>query len=447
MFPLRGGKILRKILPTIVHPNVRPASPEEVASLTDDVDLASLSATDGLSLQDGGTPIGPAHLTALINLLRDAVVESGLERRNDEAAAKRIVTLVSAINDAGIDGEALLRYGMTFETIVPISVELAFDATNGVEAVHSEWFDVLGISAVQQPPLNRKDFVAAVNAAISKTIPQLLKWVYYAPFADIVNLSVPSVDVLRSAGENPPPQQVVCDQYRWIVDRLSGKSPRQWQTASLELEYQWRRGDEVASLPTAALVDIEVETDVIAIQIADRKVSRKGAGESEPLGSQVKEKAKEFLRQRRYSDAAALFEFMGDYANLPKAGCLNDRGFCWIPEDPKRAMYFLEQAASKKYSPRSVNVYNQMCCKLILGELTGVRLIAEYYWAREFENHFVDATLWRRDGDQWRLEEATDAREFIAELALAAAESEGWPERIVRWTKRLEALRKGEYFV
>jgi hypothetical protein len=418
-----------------------------VTSVTEDVDLANLSATDDVGIPDGSLPADGARLAAVIKLLRDAVVESGLERRNDDVVANRIVTLVNAINDAGIDGEALLRYGMTFETIVPVGVELAFDTTNGLEAVHSEWFDVLGISAVQQPQLNRKEFVAAVNTAISKVLPQLLKWVYYAPFADIVNLSVPSADVLRLAGENPPPQQEVCDQYRWIVDRLSGRPARQWQTASLELEYQWRRGDEVASLPTAALVDIEVETDAIAIQIADRKVSRKGTVESEPLENQVKEKAKEFLRQRRYSDAAALFEFMGDYANLPKAECLNDRGFCWVPEDPKRAMYFLEQAAKKKYSPRSVNVCNQMCCKLILGELPSVRSIAEYYWARDFENDSVDATLWRRDGDQWRLEEATDAREFLAELALAAAESEGWPERIVRWTQRLEALRKGEHFV
>jgi hypothetical protein len=410
--------------------------------MTEDVDLANLSATD-----DVGIPAGGTRLAAVVSLLRDAVFETGLERRDDDVLAKRIVTLVNAINDAGIDGEALLRYGMTFDTVVPVAVELAFDTTNGPDAVHSEWFDALGITAVQQPHLNRKEFVAATLAVFSKVLPQLVKWVYYAPFADIVNLSAPSTDVLRLAVENPAPEQEVCEQYRWIVDRLSGRPARQWQTSSLELEYQWRRGDEVANLPTAALADIDVETDAIAVQIADRKVSQKGAAESHPLAGQVKAKAKEFLRQRRYSDAAALFEFMGTTQNLPKAECLNDRGFCWIPEDPKRAMYFLEQAASKKYSPRSVNVYNQMCCKLILGELPSVRLIADYYWARDFENNPVDATLWRRDGDQWRLAEATDAREFVAELALAAAQSEGWPERIARWTQRLEALRKGEHFV
>jgi hypothetical protein len=222
---------------------------------------------------------------------------------------------------------------------------------------------------------------------------------------------------------------------------------QRWITSSLEMEYQWRRGGEVANLPTAALVDIDFDTESIAVELADRNLSRKGAAESDPLASQVKEKAKKFLRQCRYSDAAALFEFIGDHTNLRKADCLNDRGFCWIPQDPKRAMYFLRQAASRRYVPQSVNVYNQMCCKLMLGEMPGVRTIADNYWARQFEDKPVLATLWRRDGDGWRLEETTDAREFVAELALAAAESEGWPDRIERWSQRLQALRRGEYFV
>lgn len=410
--------------------------------MTEEVDLGNLAATDHVAVPDKGP-----RLAAAVRLLRDAVFETGLERRGDDALAKRVVTLVNAINDAGIDGEALLRYGLTFDMVVPVAVELAFDTTNGPDALHSEWFDALGIAAVQQPNLNRREFVAVINTTVSKVLPQLVKWAYYAPFADIVNLRAPSADVLRSTGENPAPQQEVCEQYRWIVDRLSGQPVRQWQTSSLELEYQWRRGDATANLPTAALADIDIDTDAIAIAIADRKVSRKGAAEPDPLAAQVKEKAKEFLRQRRYSDAAALFEFMGDYTKLPKADCLNDRGFCLIPEDPKRAIYYLEQAASRKYAPRSVNVYNQMCCKFVLGELPSVRTIADYYWVREFEGDSVAATLWRLDGNQWRLEETEDAREFVAVLALAAAESEGWPDRITRWNQRLEALRRGEHFV
>jgi hypothetical protein len=398
--------------------------------------------TDDVATPDAGT-----CLAAVVRLLRDAVFETGLERRGNTALARRIVTLVNAINDVGIDGEALLRYGLKYETVVPVAVELAFDSTHGPDALYSEWFDALDITAVQQPHLNRKEFVAALNRAVSKVLPQLEKWVYHAPFADIVNLNVPSADVMRLIGDNPAPQNEVCEQYRWIVDRLSDMPVRRWATSSLELEYQWRRGDGVANLPTAAHADCDVNVDALAVEIADRKVFRKGAPESDPLAAQVKEKAKEFLRQRRYSDAAALFEFMGDHTNLRKADCLNDRGFCWIPEDPKRAMYFLQQAASRNYTPRSVNVYNQICCKLILDELPGVRTIAEYYWARDFENEPVFATLWRRDGDEWRLEDTDDAREFVAELALAAAESEGWPDRVARWTQRLEALRRGEHFV
>jgi hypothetical protein len=308
--------------------------------------------------------------------------------------------------------------------------------------------DAFAIAAVREDKLSRKDFVAAINRAFSKLLPQLANWVYHAPFGDILNLRAPSAEALQGMAGSAPPQKEVCNQYRWIIDRLTDRPVARWITSSLEMEYQWRRGNEVANLPAEALGDIDIDTEAIAMEIADRQVSRRGAAESDPLAAQVKEKAKDFLRQGRYSDGAALFEFIGDLSDLRKADCLNDRGFCWIPEDPKRALYFLQQASARKYSPPAVNVYNQMCCKMALGELAGARTIADYYWVRQYEERPVWATLWRRDGDGWRLEDTPDARECVAELALAVAESEGWPERIAKWRERLEALRStGEHIV
>jgi hypothetical protein len=193
-------------------------------------------------------------------------------------------------------------------------------------------------------------------------------------------------------------------------------------------------------------VELDYKTEDFALQIADRNASRKG-DPYDPLAEQVTDKARSFLRDERYSDAAALFEFVGDHSKFKKSDCLNNRGFCWIPPDPKKAMYFLQQAASRGYQLKAVNTYNQMCCAVSLEDYPAFRAKSENYWAEEFEDERISASLWIRDEGRWVIREVDDAREHIARLALLQAETEGWPTRVDRWTMRLEALLRGEHVV
>jgi hypothetical protein len=103
---------------------------------------------------------------------------------------------------------------------------------------------------------------------------------------------------------------------------------------------------------------------------------------------------KAFLPDHRYAEAAALFEFRGEWEMLPKRECLNNRGSCWISDDPERAMYFLQRAAASGYVPVAVNVYNQMCCKVAMGDTLGIRALSENYWSERFEDNAIHATLW-----------------------------------------------------
>ncbi|ORW49684.1 hypothetical protein [Mycobacterium parmense] len=374
--------------------------------------------------------------------LHDALIAHNIEDA-DEDWPKIISALVSKVTDAGIDGEALVRFGLSEATAFALIVDVVLG--NHVDgAKQREWRDALEIRPAPADTRDRKAITRALTRAVDDRLSVARRWIHHAPFNDILAMTPPSSDLAKQIAESPDPPSEVCVQYTWIAERLSGQPLKQWSTESLEAEYEWRRGRQPAQIPSAALIELEHTTEDFALQIADRNVSRK-RDPYDPIAEHVTDKARSLLRDRRYSDAAALFEFVGDHSKLRKSNCLNNRGFCWIPPDPKKAMYYLQQAASRGYEDRSVNTYNQMCCAVSLGDYPEFRALSERYWAEEFEEEKTPATLWVRDQGQWTLQEVPDAREQIARLALYQAEAEGWPTRVDRWTMRLEALLNGEY--
>lgn len=377
------------------------------------------------------------YLLAAGRLLRDPADAS----RN----AKNILAMTAALTHSGIDGEALVRFGLTKELTIPFALELATSPSDESRLI--EWREALGLGPVYTDRTDAQAYAAAVTHAINKALPTLTRWAYHAPFHDIVSLVPPSAEVFKRIAEGPEPATDVCEQYRWIVDRLSGLVLRNWAQASLESEYDWRRGRRPANIPDSALIEINYTAEDLAVQIADNRLEKR-VNDWDPLIEQVNNKACAFLREQRYSDAAALFEFIGGHANLRASDCMNNRGFCWIPTEPERAMYYLERAASRGYQPAAVNVYNQMCCKVALKDYPGLRALSENYWSELFEPRPVPAWLWVRDGDDsWSLQYTPDARELIAVLALERAETEGWPDRVARWEMRLRELREGNHRV
>lgn len=350
-------------------------------------------------------------LEAVVQQLHDDLITRSLcDQQERSAALKRIFSLVSRITEAGIDGEALVRFGLTHEAAFPFLVDLAIGHSDGQK--FDEWREALRLPA---PPdtSDRSAFGKAIGRALDSCLPVLLAWVRNAPFEDVVTLAPPSAELLEQIVSSPTPAEQMCEEYRWIIDRLSGQPLKSWSTSSLEAEFELLRGRRPAQIPAAAMIKLAYKSEDFAMQIADRNASRKG-DPYDPLTTHVDDKAKSFLREGRYSDAAALFEFMGDHAKHRKSDCLNNRGFCWIPPDPKKALYFLQQAASRSYSPACVNVYNQMCCATALSDHPSLRSLSENYWSEGFEEEPIPATLWVRDGDVWSLQQVKDAREALA---------------------------------
>lgn len=334
-------------------------------------------------------------------------------------------------------------------TAVPLGIALAFQAVKGLSPQGREWVAALGLGSTLVMPGSTSGSVAErVGQLVTNCLPAIRRWVYNAPFADIVSLAPPSPDVQRHILESPDPPSEMCEQYRWIAERLGPHSAEQWTTESLESEYRWRRGQAPANLPGPVLVEIDVTTEAIAIELADRRLLRDDPRTSIPsLKLHADLQAKAFLHDHRYAEAAALFEFMGERKMLAKRDCLNNRGFCLIPDDPERALHLLQRAAAAGYTPAAVNIYNQMCCKITLKDFPGIRALSENYWSEQFEDSPPSAALWSLTDSGWVLDKVVDPREAIALLALRLAEKEGWPGRVSRWTLRLDALRNGEHLV
>jgi hypothetical protein len=388
-------------------------------------------------------------LSAVIRLLHDLLEGRDLHEEPGEAdrKQKQILALTAAVGDVGLDGEALVRFGFAQEIAVRLAVAMVLEATGDRSGRFEEWSKALGIeSALSREPQPKRDGTRSITFS-SSAIQALIRWVHHAPFADIVSWCPPSEAVQKRIAESSEPAKDVRDEYRWIVDRLSGRPASKWHKRSVELEFLWRRGRRPANLPDPALVEIPIATEEIAVEIADRALVNPSTGASPALLDQASTQAKRFLHAGRYTEAAALFEFMGEHSLLPKVQCLNNRGFCLIPCEPINALHFLQAAAHGGYSPVAVNVYNQMCCRVALRDSSAVRALSELYWSDQFEPDASDATLWFRSGAEWVLKETPDARALIAQLALENAMAEGWPDRVARWQKRLEALRENRYTV
>ncbi|MDA0636925.1 hypothetical protein OUY22_26255 [Nonomuraea sp. MCN248] len=202
--------------------------------------------------------------------------------------------------------------------------------------------------------------------------------------------------------------------------------------------------------------DRHIELDELAIEIANRATKATGtslssipslsqltaSGEPSPamlmssLAGEMVTHATRLLRERRYRDAAAVFEFgvQGDPYN---AAFHNNWGFCLIPEDAHEALPHLQHAEELSYFHSGLNAYNQMCCLVELGRRRAALALAERIWARRHSLPSDKCTIWRHHGSSWVLEPTHDIFRDIAEFAAATADAETTGHEADIWRRRL----------
>ena len=321
----------------------------------------------------------------------------------------------------------------------------------------SEWGMLLklgGAARLEAPPstedgsLFADEFRVKFDEVVSRAERLVATWISTATVDDIIRLTPPNDLVIEPAGPGPPQLDPrVRDQYLWFRDRFSGLPISSWTPRSVELEYSWVKNRIVAPFSVGVMSEVSFDRTELSAAIADRVVGAASTWTSwSSLREQVYFHAKRLLRSGRNTEAAALFEFFANQDGA-EVDSLNDRGFCLIPDDPNETLHYLELAAKRGYRPAAVNIFNQVCCHMALGNYRSALGIADFYWRESFKEHLVPASLWNRSNQTWTIEDSIDARISLAKLAQQVAELAEDQGRADTWSRRFTAIIEGSHVI
>ena len=354
----------------------------------------------------------------------------------------------------GLDADSLVRYGMRNEIAGSLlGLLLVRDLMPAIpDVVHPRGIDLDAWSTVFPGKLEidpemkvSVDQIAQRVATVARShVPVLLGWIMRAPLTSLVALPAPSAGELSLAVPSLGSDDLkLYEQYSWLVDRFSTTSLRDWLTSSLLHEYRWHAEQEPPPCRVELMLDREVGRAELNAEIARRTALDVPSGAPDPeavLAADMAGHARALLLQGRCGEAAALFEFAARRRPTdPEAR--NNLGFCLIPSDPKRAMHDLEGAARMGYGHAVVNVYNRVCCHLMLRRPRAALNAAENYWLSK-DDHPGGATLWIwQDDASWKIGDIIDPHRALAELAVKISQTEGWREHEERWRARADSRR------
>jgi hypothetical protein len=369
---------------------------------------------------------------------------------NPAASLEAFGAATDELTRRGLDADSLVRYGMRNEiTGVLAGMLVVSDLGLGADDLAMQrgadldaWRKVLGPLPGVKPSteeVSARRLHAVSAAAVAAYVPPILGWVATAPLNDLMTLSPPSE--IRQGRQVPASSDPkVCQRYAWLVDRFATTSARDWLTGSLQYEYRWINDLEPPPCPPMLMGDREVDLNALSAELARRSALSIG-GEPDPesmLASEIDRHARVLLRAKRYREAAALFEFASLRRPLD-ADVRNNLGFCLVPENPAQALDALRAAAHMGYAPAAVNVHNQACCHLILGQPRSAVGVAEEYW--KVISQAGGAMLWHWDPSQpVKLMDVDDANVAIAELMARLSAVQGWREEESRWLERTRQL-------
>jgi len=376
-------------------------------------------------------------VTALLGILSHG---PEFERPTPEARSEAFIGCADELSKRGLDAVALVRYGMMTEALAPVLASLIVEAMSGdFEPIHGidaqRWRSALGI---ELPTSNSGEssnpgVVGWFEDALLPAVPTLRKWAAGVPLKELIDLRPPTRDFVLSLPTHQPGGRGLRDLYRWAVDHFAHTYYRDWDTTSLHYELRWLDGDILPPCPDEIMRDRKVSRGEIAQEIARRVVYKKKTRDpGESLVSEMTLHARRLLRQGRYSEAAAVFEF-GVQQRPEDAEIRNNLGFCLIPLDAREALNHLSVAANMGYGPSATNAYNQMCCYVAMGRSRAALNVAEDEWKRS-QPARRDAMLWKQSADaQWELSDSEDCLQSVAQFAADIAHAEGWEDQEKYW--------------
>jgi hypothetical protein len=360
------------------------------------------------------------------------------QRPTPEARRDAFKAAADELTRRGLDGLALVRYGMRAEVVAPLLsgllVSLAFggsiQAHDGIDV--SRWCALLDLEPPVQNPVKEGIPAQWFEEVLMPSIPRLNQWVASASLDDLVALSPPEAATLPMPPVVDAPDRIIREQYCWAVDHFAKTYLRDWRTASLHYELRWMDGDLLPPCPNELMQDRRISRQEITEEIAKRVVYNQEGDPGQSLAMEMSRHALKLLRQGRCREAAAVFEF-GVQQRPEDPEVRNNLGFCLVPIEPREALDHLRASANMGYTPSATNTYNQMCCYVAIGRSRAALNVADM----EFQNspHLAkEVLLWRQASDgTWEIVESDNPFQSVAELAVEIARIEGWKEQEQHW--------------
>jgi TPR repeat protein len=402
-------------------------------------------------LQDQSTPRESWRVVSLMTGLRECLnrdPEGIWQPRGEDRLVETMDGIVRELTARGLDGDSLVRYGLFPELIggvlgLLVPQWIRRGDRSDPPPVAQAWRDLLGDRLPDRLPNVDSSNVEASQATIAGVIQRVAvplgSWALSAPLADLLRLTPPESEeeAVRAVGRV---DQRLFVQYRWAAERFSITRLADWTTSSLHAEYKWTQGKAPAPCREDLMEDRAIDPRELAANIAARAVDRppadlpnEFAGVQLNLAVRMQRHAVGLLRERRFREAATLFDFALSQ-NPHDAEAANNLGFCLLPDDASAALKHLDHAASRGYEPRAINAHNRAICGLLLGNPRACLAIAAETW--EDLEVPPPATLWRISGSELSLAERVNVMQEIASVAAQAAALIGDAETEFLWHQR-----------
>lgn len=365
----------------------------------------------------------------------------------DELRARRqtVESVLRALQARGVDGEALVRYGMAPRIAITLLAQVLFLQPDEATPLDlRRWREVLRFSeeaaeAFRNPADDRT--LEEMTSVVGRLQRSFTAWIENAPMIDLLLLAPPTSEDLDAYELLPSSSGLVVDAYTWLWQRSVVNELDRWSTESLVNEFRWQEG-EVGALFSDELLDgPRPDKGLLAMEVARRLTRPVTATDeaAERLFWQLQDQASEHLSHRRYTEATALFDFFHRlHPDHPRA--INNLGFCWLPVDPATALHHLRAAERKGYRPRAINVYNQACALVALDRPSEAFDRLEYYWQHERseDGPLPDSVLWHYEDGEWTLEHIPLPLQSLCVLGEHIATALGRADRTARWSERGE---------
>ncbi|WP_444960890.1 tetratricopeptide repeat protein [Nocardiopsis sp. M1B1] len=368
------------------------------------------------------------------------------------------LTAANELTRRGLDSASLIRYGMWRQISASVVGEIiagrVFPILNSPENKQSKidnesWATALKIPNTPSnwqggatPFAEVEDYIAKI---VDKSFPAVTRWIKSAPIHDIIELNPPSQIHPKTGWNEDIPDEEICNQYSWAVDRFSETFPRDWKESSLHLEYLWQAGEISPPCPESLMGERTVSQEILNAEIARRTVRSAPQKDNSRTASvfrvsDMTRYARTLLKNNRNIEAASIFEFASKQ-NPSDPEAHNNLGFCLIPTDPQKALQHLEIASDLNYEVPATNTYNKACCYIALGRPRSALNCIEQFWPHIIESDPREASLWRVNSEnEWELFESNDSTTSLIDLAIDVSSSEGWLEDVHHWKYRKSSI-------